>query len=752
MLRKAWFIWLLLAYNIICTAQLQNNNWCFGQLAGIRFSPAGPTNYKSAIFSEEDCATISHRKTGALLFYTDGRLVYDALHHVMPNGSGIGTDITGTSAQGSLIIPFPLDTNKYYVFTAAHLGDVQPYLRYSVIDMSLNGGLGDVVPGEKAIIIDSNLTEAMTSINACSQTWLVTVKKTTNEFNLIRITPSGIDGNRVVSQKAYALGSNGLTIVKLSRNTKKLALTTWNGTNKISYVALHDFDVSTGSVSGGEIIDSVIGKDDFYGCEFSFDSKKLFASANTTRKLYQYDITQPTPAAIFASRQTVFSSSVAIGAPQAGPDENIYVPLYGQQYISKVSNAHLMFPGCSFVQQAITLSNTTSAFLTLPQAVRFLDEKAFIPGNSYDTVVCSTPVYKIQASKGHEKYFWQDSSTLDYRMVSASGMYTVKITDSCFDYIDTFHVLIKPTLYAALGNDTAICEGKAIELRNKLHTIGTPDWSNGEAAPAITISQPGMYWLRITNDGCSIYDTIVVTRKPPPEVFIGNDTAICKNTQLVLYCNVQPPGTKYLWSTGDTAEITTITDTGLYHLTLRNGDCIAHDTMHIALVPQPQVWLGNDTSVCMNKELYLPRSIVKGIGYSFRWQDGSTDSSMSVIASGTYTLTLQNICGTVSDTVSVGFRNCHIWFPSAFSPNKDGRNDIAKLVGDIEGVTAFRIIIYNRWGQQVYSSINPRDGWDGTINRKPTETGTYYYMIRIGYKEWIDAKEQIWRGDITLVR
>lgn len=752
MLHKAWLIWLLMAYTTICTAQLQNSNWCFGQLAGIRFTPSGTIAYKTDIFSEENCATISHRRTGKLLFYTDGRLVYDSTHHVMPDGVGIGTDVTGTSAQGSLIIPFPLDTNKYYIFTMAHLGDAQSYLRYSVVDMSLNGGLGDVVPGEKGIIIDSNLTEAMTSINACSQTWLVTIKKNTNEFNIIRITPSGIEANRVISPKAYVLGSNGLTMVKLSRNTKKLAVSTWNGIGKISYLALHDFDISTGSVSGGIVIDSVIGKDEFYGCEFSFDSKKLFSTAHSSRKLYQYDITQPPTASILASRQTVFSAAVDIGAPQIGPDDNIYISCFGQKYLSRVSNPHLMFPACTFTLQAVTLANTTAGLFNLPQAVRFLDEKSFIAGNTYDTVVCSTPLYKIQAHKGHEKYRWQDSSTNDYRVVAASGMYTVKITDSCFDYTDTFHVLIKPTLYAEIGNDTAICEDIAITLRNKQNTIGTPYWSTGSTAPTINITQPGSYWLRITNDGCSVYDTILVTRKPPPNVFIGNDTGICRNTQLVLYCNVQPQGVKYFWSTGDTTEIITVADTGTYYLRVRDGDCVAADTTHVAWIPQPQIWLGSDTSLCIGKSIYLPQGVVKGTGYSFRWQDGSSDTGMYITVPGTYTVLLKNLCGIASDTVRIDFRNCHIWFPSAFSPNGDGLNDFARLVGDIAGVTAFRIIIYNRWGQQVYNSINPRDGWDGMLNGKPAENGTYYYMIRIGYKEWSGLKEQTWRGDITLVR
>ncbi|WP_460432176.1 gliding motility-associated C-terminal domain-containing protein [Arachidicoccus ginsenosidivorans] len=68
--------------------------------------------------------------------------------------------------------------------------------------------------------------------------------------------------------------------------------------------------------------------------------------------------------------------------------------------------------------------------------------------------------------------------------------------------------------------------------------------------------------------------------------------------------------------------------------------------------------------------------------------------------------------------------------PSAFSPNGDGLNDVFR----IEGITyqvIKKFVIYNKFGQIVFSTYNNNNGWDGTQNGKPCDMGTYYYLIKV---------------------
>lgn len=730
---------------------MQNNNWIFGNLAGFAFGPGGISIYKSNIFSRENCATVSDRRTGKLLFYTDGALIYDSAHYVMPNGYGIGDDNTGTTAQGSLIIPFSTDSNKYYVFALDQWSSSKSYLRYSVVDMTLNGGMGDVVPNQKAIIIDSNLTEAMTAINSCSQTWIATVKKGSNDFSLIRVTPSGIDPARYVSSKGYSLSGKGLIMVRFSPDVRKLAVATWNGVNNISYLALHDFDVSTGHISPGVIIDSVSGKDEFYGCEFSPDSKKLYTCGYTAKAMYQYNLEYTDPAAIKASRATLGTTIFYFGAPQLGPDNNIYFTIAGSQFLSKITNPNAASPGCVYIPNAIMLTATATVQLTLPQMIRMLDEKPYIRGTRKDTVVCNS-FYTIHADKKHESYLWSNSTTADSLRVTTSGTYTVTITDSCFQYTDTFGVLLEPALHLDLGPDTVVCPGIIMELKNRESSLGTRMWSNGSTDATIRGKSPGVYALTLTYNSCKLTDTIRIAPLPAPVVDIGPDTAVCQQDTISITPNAQLAGSTYVWSTGDTATVLRTAQKGYTWLRVTYKDCTAADTMLIRNIPQPYIELGLDTLMCYGKTLTLPAVLFANDSTSFLWSNGSTQPRYTVRDNELVKVRMSNRCGISEDSVLVTYRVCEVWMPTAFSPNGDGLNDYFHMLGDVKNVSFFRMSVYNRWGQMVFSADDVRSGWDGRLKGKDAELGTYYYVIKLVYNGMNGAISQMWKGDVTLIR
>jgi gliding motility-associated-like protein len=113
-----------------------------------------------------------------------------------------------------------------------------------------------------------------------------------------------------------------------------------------------------------------------------------------------------------------------------------------------------------------------------------------------------------------------------------------------------------------------------------------------------------------------------------------------------------------------------------------------------------------------------------------------------------YALSYSNQCYTVKDTITVHHRNCSLWFPSAFTPNGDSKNDVAHVLGDLTYVSKYRLTIYNRWGRLVYSTNDMYSGWDGSYKGTAQDVGTYNYLIRYTYK----GHEQKLDGAITLVR
>jgi gliding motility-associated-like protein len=89
------------------------------------------------------------------------------------------------------------------------------------------------------------------------------------------------------------------------------------------------------------------------------------------------------------------------------------------------------------------------------------------------------------------------------------------------------------------------------------------------------------------------------------------------------------------------------------------------------------------------------------------------------------------------------------FIPEAFTPNGDGLNDVFRVfnLGYYQKLVDFRI--YNRWGHEVYHSINPKQGWDGTLNGVPQDMGTYYYQVIVANP---DGKQKSLNGSVTLIR
>jgi gliding motility-associated-like protein len=98
--------------------------------------------------------------------------------------------------------------------------------------------------------------------------------------------------------------------------------------------------------------------------------------------------------------------------------------------------------------------------------------------------------------------------------------------------------------------------------------------------------------------------------------------------------------------------------------------------------------------------------------------------------------------------VSVSKRYCDLFMPSTFSPNGDGLNDVFRLIhGD--HITRFRMEIFNRWGQKIFSSANIREGWNGLYQGISQPAGLYIWNIVYDTRQ---LKNQRLKGIFTLIR
>lgn len=153
-----------------------------------------------------------------------------------------------------------------------------------------------------------------------------------------------------------------------------------------------------------------------------------------------------------------------------------------------------------------------------------------------------------------------------------------------------------------------------------------------------------------------------------------------------------------------------------------------------------------DTILCAGDSLVLTPDIPFD---SYVWQDGYTGSNYPVRRGGTYRVVATNKCGTATKTTVVEEKICNLDFPTAFTPNNDGRNDRFRVVNAF-GLSHYHCIVFSRWGQKVFETTDPAKGWDGLVNARPADKGTYIYWCE--YERNGKPGVSQLRGTITLIR
>jgi gliding motility-associated-like protein len=419
-LRKI-YLYIGFIISALAYSQQEASVWYFGQNAGLKFQTNGTVTPLSdgQLNTEEGCSSIADAN-GNLLFYTDGRTVWDRNHVQMPNGSfDLGTELfgDGSSTQSGIIVPKPGDPNIYYIFTVdePHYQNAAVYpnpfngnyaesesgqtptgddgknngFNYSVVDLSVvgnNGSIGNVISRNNHLITyDTNpngeeikykCSEKITAIKneTDGSYWVIT--HFINKFYAFKVTASGVTTNPVIStvgssQTLLGYRRNAIGYLKASPNGTKLAIAhQQNGTTlgQSSFgsgsVELFDFDGATGIVSNPI---TVLPNVQAYGVEFSPSSEKLYATyriaTNQNMELAQFDLLS---ANIEASKVVVFNSFNYLFALQLAPNNKIYCATGYEGSLGVINDPNQSGLNCNYLQIGQALSSGKLVKLGLP--------------------------------------------------------------------------------------------------------------------------------------------------------------------------------------------------------------------------------------------------------------------------------------------------------------------------------------------------------------------------------------------------
>ena len=305
-----------------------------------------------------------------------------------------------------------------------------------------------------------------------------------------------------------------------------------------------------------------------------------------------------------------------------------------------------------------------------------------------------------------------DSIFLGGDWQTQSGFYDnlLQAATGC-DSIVTVQLFVTPVVY---GSDTLyICDGDSVLIGGMWRTTAG-SYSHTELSMA----------------GC---DSIVSTTLNVNEVFsIERDTSICEGETIFLGDAWQDqPGAYYD-----------------YLLTIKG--CDSTILTNLSIIASPDVFLGNDTIMQDGTELLLDATYP---GASYLWQDGSADPTYIVKDQGAYSVIVSTACGEKTDSIFVTYGNfyCDPYTPTAFTPNMDGKNDTFKPILGCE-ILEYKLYIFNRWGELLFTSNNRDQGWDGTINNQPANADVYVWVLVYKMGLYDKIYEKTAKGNVALLR
>lgn len=399
---RKFFLITLLCLSFWGNAQGENDNWYFGQFAGLNFSNPTPTFLNNSQLSMmESCGTASD-SNGSLLFYCGPTVINNREHQVMENGTGI---LSTETSQQLAIVKNPANKNQYFLFTTGE-GATGPAnnnrIRYSIIDMSLgqNGGngapLGAVVQNAKNIdVVDNNgnsfFSEAVTVLKgATPNTYWVLIPNGNSLFSYKVDNTGFVNGNPVVSNmnfpvtldlgKYYSIKAS--PAVNNPNFTNYVCVSYWYYTNMSTGASTNTsinrvlaFNGATGTLNN--TFSLTVNGIQTYMPEFNQNASVLFLGF---KHLYAVDLLNSTSSNVISSQIYAETSSTQIYGTgiQRNKYGDIYISRYDSNFLGRVNNPNVYGAGMSVTMNAVQLGTRLASY-GLPQLIPYFVKETYYP-------------------------------------------------------------------------------------------------------------------------------------------------------------------------------------------------------------------------------------------------------------------------------------------------------------------------------------------------------------------------------------
>ncbi len=500
-------------FALFCTlpsgyAQLSKHGliWHFGYRAGLDFTSGTPVKIlNSAMDSYEGCASYCDAN-GKLLFYSNvGGFVDNPANgprsgYIWNRNNAVMYDMGQTegggysAAQGVVVVPKPSSPGRYYQFMVDHNASVavpplgvHRGLSYYEVDMSLNGGLGDVVGA--SVPVFQPAVECLSAVPKTNSQdfWIITVNYDSQDFVVVPVTASGV-GQAQMRPRNNQSGEANVSVIKVSPDGRFLCagreLYAFNAADA-TLQFLRTLDIST------------------YSFSFSPNSQYLygFDSDNAVVDMVQYDLLAANVPKLVVSATPIFTFG---GLMQLGPDGNIYLIEQLEEDLleldAPMSLSLIRCPNSTTPQfERATMKFPTdpangSVYTSLPNFADYIFASGLATQDTVVRDICLNTI-SLQAPQPGLHYQWSTGDTTAQINVSAPGTYSVAVEDECGAAMTTvFQVRpggVEVNITANAISDS--CHAFPLTLQAVSSQTGTFQWSNGSTADSLVINNYGTY-------------------------------------------------------------------------------------------------------------------------------------------------------------------------------------------------------------------------------------------------------------------
>jgi len=316
---------------------------------------------------------------------------------------------------------------------------------------------------------------------------------------------------------------------------------------------------------------------------------------------------------------------------------------------------------------------------------------------------------------------------------------------------DTVCNTAQPVIITAHKNP--LCDGKVNFIFDTTQVVNFQQLNDTTISLNFNKNWTGKIYARPSACNKLIDSVTLYVSAPGNSLNLGNDTIFCKDKSYLL--NAGNAFASYAWQNGSADSFFIANSPGTYYVTVKDY-CNRQFSDTIKIIDKSfGPWFSKDMTICKNEDILLS---LPGNYLNYNWEPQNNIEyitpfkvRLSPEVNTSYWVETEIFAGCkISDTINIRVKDCpqYIYFPTAFTPNNDGLNDMLRptLSGKL---IYYSLNIYDRNGQVIFRSNNPYTGWDGTFKGTAQNSGIYIYLCQYRFS---NSTETIAKGTIMLIR